>query len=849
MASDPDAVVRIGGGCVRLLDDRRCVARTDRDVVIWTDAQDGPAWALLTEGRPLAVEPSLVDAGTIWQWRPELGSTVVVADRAGEPRWEVVFEEGGDAQIAAMREGAGLETCPAGPPADGVAAMRSFGCHRISGAPEARAALEELVGFHLAAGDPVLEGMARGVLASLGPAEGGTARLPPWEPATRSLDARFDWHHHHGMEAAHRGDLGRAERYLDEARVTGAALRGVAKTWRQSANHTTGQLSQLQSSLGRHREALLVHAPVVAELDPDPCHAGWHLEAFAWTLALAEDRGVDVAATLAPRYPAVPHDAWEALAQAEAAYGRADEEGGCPWLWEGNGAWNIGVMRGKLALARGEAADARAALEAARAMGMPSEWLHQAWFGLIDGRVALAEGDAARADRLFAEVRASSEEPHVIWWRAEVGRAQALTVLGEVDQARRLYGSSRALFGELAGRVPLFSGRGDFLAELYQAVQGEAALHLSQDDPGAAVAALRRYRRMHLFGLQQPTLLGGTGSRDGAEAAESAEAFAPEVRAELDALGARVGLGADAPLRPPAAGELMLLHTRVGERWLVFGLTTEGAQVRELPAGPEEGLGHAELSERLLAPVADWLARAERVTLLPLGPASGVPLHALPLASGAPLGAALPTVTSLDLDVADGAAPAVRDALVVSDPSDELPAAGAEGAAVHAALADRGVASRHLTGGQATVAAVESALGGEAGPPDLLHFAGHGTFGRDGWSARLVLADGGSLSSTELLSRSHAPETVVMTACESSRTTTDALAREGLAQVFLVSGSRWVVSADVPVPDELSGRYSSLLYAELADGVGVVESHRRVVRALAREAPGSPWWAFRVWSR
>jgi hypothetical protein len=149
------------------------------------------------------------------------------------------------------------------------------------------------------------------------------------------------------------------------------------------------------------------------------------------------------------------------------------------------------------------------------------------------------------------------------------------------------------------------------------------------------------------------------------------------------ALGGRIDPAPD--LRAPLARTLRVLDRAVGKPLGAFARTHGIAQLTIVPD--------------------PWL--------------DFVPLWAL----GGLAGIDVAMVSSLEPFVRERAAPpVVTRALIVSDPTEDLVAAEAEGDAVGARLAAAGVQVERLHGAQATVPTVVAAL-----PPcELLHFAGHG---------------------------------------------------------------------------------------------------------------------------
>ncbi|MEQ9495234.1 MAG: CHAT domain-containing protein [Deltaproteobacteria bacterium] len=137
-------------------------------------------------------------------------------------------------------------------------------------------------------------------------------------------------------------------------------------------------------------------------------------------------------------------------------------------------------------------------------------------------------------------------------------------------------------------------------------------------------------------------------------------------------------------------------------------------------------------------------------------------------------------------------------ALVVADPRGDLVAAKAEGALVVEVWREAGLDVRSL-GGDATFEAVRSAL--ESSDVDRFHYAGHATFeGRDGSESGLELARGTRLTLTDVLSLTHVPSEVVLSACESGGA--GSASGIGLASAFIVAGADRAIATTGVVADE-----------------------------------------------
>jgi tetratricopeptide (TPR) repeat protein len=205
---------------------------------------------------------------------------------------------------------------------------------------------------------------------------------------------------------------------------------------------------------------------------------------------------------------------------------------------------------------------------------------------------------------------------------------------------------------------------------------------------------------------------------------------------------------------------------------------------------------------------------------------------------GAPLDEAIPVAWTLGGAPRAPVVPAT--AAVVSDPDGSLVAARSEGDAVAAQLAARGLTVERLAGTAATVDAVRDAFESA----DLLHFAGHASFGRGPWDARLVLADG-YLDLRAVLALESVPDLVVLAGCETARSTTTRVTDLGLAQALLLRGADAVVGTTREVDSDLAGRLARAFHDALADSPPPVAMHRALAELRSAD-PTADTSAFRL---
>lgn len=459
---------------------------------------------------------------------------------------------------------------------------------------------------------------------------------------------------------------------------------------------------------------------------------------------------------------------------------------------------------GEVALARGDASAAEAALEAAVArseelrQALPDDdGLRSAW--MLDqlrpyrGLLALALEAFDRAPSTAAAARVVERLDHM--------RARSL---GE----RLGAAAAPALSPELLD----LRSRLNWLYRRLRRAQDEG-------EATAAVAAdLRHTEQALLEGLRRARL------------ADGLTAAAPERRQALAALQA--GL---------QAGDAVLAHGVDGDELFVAVVRRDGVQLRRrLAAWPAvlqavqafrfqvDALRHGsapvarhldtltrraqtrldQLHELLWAPLANELSGADRLLVVPTGPLGGVPM-AVHIGSRLPLS----VLPSLRMAQPAPATPTATGGVVVIGESTRLP---------HAAAEARRIAACHpgarlcLDAG-ATLSALQQLAPGAS----LLHLACHAQFRGDSprFSA-LHLHDGAATA--EWLEGLSLPAgaTVVLSACETGLADAgDGDEMVGLVRAFLIAGATRVVASLWPVDDAITATFMTHLHQRLAEGL------------------------------
>lgn len=595
----------------------------------------------------------------------------------------------------------------------------------------------------------------------------------------------------------------------------------------------------------------------------DPCEGARLAVNEGWTWWRIREAGGD-APDPVPRY----EEALAAYRHGAPACPRADDE-----------VRNLELNLALAHLAEGRPDAARRALHRMDHVEGSASLLLELWHLDAQGRLALAEdrpGDALDPYRRLGDLARAAALPEARW-RAAVGLARGLDLQGDRAAALAELTSAEALLDRETLRVPLGGGRGTFAGQHETASRWLVELLLQDGRPREALDAARRSRSRVLRGLRWQDRLAALDARGRSRWSEFMERHA-RLRAELDAVAEDWTLPADAlepaerrradlrreltrtldealellgdepprdlpPLRPD---ELTLAVHPTVRGWAVFGARGDRVRVQRMAELEPLLERPAELAAALLGPFAETLDGVRRLRVLAYGPLRGVDVHALPWRGGVVLDR-VPVGYGLDLRVPwleRTKMPALGGPmriLVVADPTGNLPQARRETDLVAAAFAGDDV--RRLEGSSATA----DALRRELPEADLFHYAGHGRFrGLGGWESALLLADGGHLTLGDVLALPRAPRWVVLSGCETARTG-DASPVEtlGLAQAFAAAGSRGVVAAVRPVPDEAAAELVEAFYATWERETLPAAALRTAQLHLRRSRPGSDWAAFR----
>lgn len=696
--------------------------------------------------------------------------------------------------------------------------------------------------------------------------------------------------YHAGLLAAHTGDVRTALERFRSAEHRGRRI-GLAVL----ADNATMEIALLFTRLGRAKDA----SAALTTLRPpeERCaRSSWAIN-LAWAAMQQWDLGADARDARAP-------DVWSALVSAE----RATES--CP---DPHRRLLALINSAEYALKIGDRAEITRLVAAINRLPIEHDVRLASWRADILGQRALLDGDARAAlSRFEEEVRTArgaglAEEE----FRGEVGVGRALLRLGRRGAAIERLNAARRLVERMMHDIPVGEGRGGFLGghdvgvrtlldALIASGAAREALRVARETRAAELAqmtridrlsrldpearrrwddAIGRYQRIRSeierLAEQDWTLSSAALMQARAER----RARADEARAALDQayalLASRQPERGAIRLSEPSAGEVYLTFAPGARGWYAFAATTRAVTVRAVDA---RSFDSPMAAARTLLMFQDTLASARKARLFPYGAADRVDWHVVPW-NGRPLGASIPVEYGLDVptvdherDVRDGrekqngqtrknddvreapaaapiAARASPRALIVANPTGDLPAASSEGDVVARALA-RWQLTR-LDGERVTRQALMAALP----TVGLFHYAGHAQMTDEGgWSGALRLSGNSQLELGDLLAADSVPEVIILSACEAAATASSGPSLLGLGQVFVLAGARTVLAPGRAVGDAAAKAFVQAFYASLAKAGGevlarasedVTAAYRDAIRAASDGAPAG-WESFRL---
>lgn len=533
-------------------------------------------------------------------------------------------------------------------------------------------------------------------------------------------------------------------------------------------------------------------------------------------------------------------------------------------------------------LAKKEFKEARRYLAKAEATGKVSTY-YQMWFEQTHADLYLNQDQPQLALQHFSKLRQlSKNSPHAyLHWRGLVGAAAAQASLGQHQKAQDFWEQAQAHVERESLQAPIHAGRESFLAHRQKATQAYVASLLQSGEAEKALKVIRRARSQLLQNLQWnsrtanledgkmaqwqtamaqykqtrtelqdlKTNLWQLPEYELRQALNKAESLERKVRQNLDTTFAlldmqRTESTSQAHSFKPGENEIVLTYFKLKESWVGFLETQRSVSFRLLGNLPETQSLQA-LSKVLLGPFKETLLQANKAYFQPWGKLREVDFHRLPI-DRKPLIQFTQVAYSLSLR---SSVPSQSNeplkALIVSDPAGNLPLARQEALAVSTILKQDLLAQvNQVSGESADLKTVKSAMKGV----HLFHYAGHGQFRKNGISdSALLLADNTQLNIGDIMVLPQAPQSVILSACESAKTDKAfPLESLGLAQAFALAGSNVVIASTRPVKDELSRYITTQLYKSYQTSGDFAAALQDAQIMASQQYPDADWSTFRL---
>lgn len=652
--------------------------------------------------------------------------------------------------------------------------------------------------------------------------------------------------YYEGQLALYTGDFRSALRAYEEVERSSSRL-SLGRTWAFAVQERA--LIFVSMGLYERARALIDQLLAEARSKNDPCNEAFPTHNLAWAALSAADAGT-------------PLDV-DVIATARRAYELFSTT--CPDPIQAENA------RANLALALVQSGAASAAREALAGVDDSKETppFITMWLRDIDARIDMSEKHFGAALEKYSRLyvlaeRAGSPEAA---FRALAGRAAALKALGRESAAVAAYiEAERSLEAQQKNIAIADDARTRFLAAHQQTIVSLIDLLSEQNRNDEAIAAARRARLRGVRGLQREMSIASLSSADRSRW-EAAVGKYKKLREELDhqvveswgvadsarhvsetsrkSLEAQLSLALDEALEiaEPRAddttrneelveGELVIGYYPAGRGWIAFAKSPDDAVVARLPADSPPSA--------FLDVFAKQIDGARRIRFLVDGRLGAIDFHALAF-RGAPLAGSREVVYAVDLPLSYAAKRDQRSALLVADARGDLPSARDEATMVERRLEAMDVPVKVLLARDATRNAVSSALARAS----LFYYCGHGKFGgSSAWTSALLLADSTVLSVGDILELPTAPTEVVLSGCETGQIGELPGDQLGIAQAFVLSGSRTVIAASRPVRDETARAFIEKMSAHL--DAPLAAAFQSAQREMIAEMPASDWAAFRV---
>lgn len=500
------------------------------------------------------------------------------------------------------------------------------------------------------------------------------------------------------------------------------------------------------------------------------------------------------------------------------------------------------------------------------------------WVEAIDARARYLSGRTQTLPSPLVDPARTPRNPFLAW-DAAVLRGERLRAAGLAAAAIEHYDEAEQMLAKASGALGAAAEQESFLARRDDSLEGLLGSLLDSGRPGEAVCRARLAMRRTLLRSDRAARIGAfdEGRRTAwntamAQFIEARQSLALEAADDWKYEAGEAVRRRSARVEALARAEMTLTQTQSkllgpvtperckdlpqppGRHALLVGYfgVEESIVLVETDAGVRWSRGPSPMgdlerwSREVLGPLQLESLDVDVIRLLITGRGHALPWPSLSVGAGQ-----LVDVAALEwgLDLPkQGERERPRTALVVGDPTGDLPEARAEANMAARSLRAARWSVDHLERDDAKTGRVQSLMSSVS----LAYFAGHGRRseapGGLGWSDALVLADG-LLAVPEILGLDQVPSRVIVTGCDSGTTTESGLSGGlNVGRAFLLAGAEQVLVASGKADDAEARVLGNAVARTLSEQPtwSIARALQAAQRQLRAEQPGSRWWQYRV---
>ena len=506
---------------------------------------------------------------------------------------------------------------------------------------------------------------------------------------------------------------------------------------------------------------------------------------------------------------------------------------------------------------------------------------HHEWGTQIRAEIYLKTGRAKDALIEFETLATLSEgvvKPYLQLWSI-LGKARAHQMLGHLDDSLTYWNEANLKIEEEGLLIPIHESRELYLAQYQRIFRDLIEYLVKANRPKAALAMVRSHRSQLLRGLAWQNRLANLNNAERMQwqnalgrfkvvraelaelrqsswsipKAELAKHNAEKYRLEVEAANALHGVLSSISYRVEsteyrylnAPDSIRLTYFSTAEKLYQFVETSEATRVRWTTVKDTIDLSE-QLVKNLIEPELKQLRRAKKIHLSPGSELAKIDFHALQI-HGNSLTSIAPILYDLSIPVRPRTRNNESSIFLVVDPSGNLPEARREGQQIQTTLSTHGFNVETLSGS----AAVTSAIIEKMQDHQIFHYAGHGEFDESNPTfSSLLLGKDTQLTVSDILALTNAPETVILSACETAMVNVDSSHDSiGIAQAFLTAGTTYVVASTRKVDDTLSRFLMKEFYESFSQSKNVESAFQFAQRQAATKLPDSDWATYRLITR